>query len=167
MISAKLLVFLSASVLASVPLSNAAVPESYYGEQPHGSDCILYEVRPGDYCYKIASDNGIPYEQFLKQNPGIDCTHLRVGQSVCLIPNSYGSGGGGWNSWGDKEWSNEYDDHTKSDRECRSYIVREGDLCSHIAHDHGISFDKLVELNQRSYDWRGCNRLHVGQKLCV
>ncbi|KAJ2809369.1 hypothetical protein H4R20_000179 [Coemansia guatemalensis] len=123
----------------------------------------MYEVRPGDYCYKIASDNGISYEQFLKQNPGIDCTNLRVGQSVCLIPTSYG---GGWNNWGGNGWGNGYD-NTKSNGECRSYIVREGDLCSRIARDHGISFDKLIELNQRSYGWRGCSRLHVGQKLCV
>ncbi|PIA14550.1 hypothetical protein COEREDRAFT_82679 [Coemansia reversa NRRL 1564] len=159
------IVLLVTALLVSAPLSSATDPEFYYGEEPHESDCIMYEVRPGDYCYKIASDNGISYKQFLKQNPGIDCTNLQVGQSVCLIPTSYG--GGGWNNGGDNEWSKEHSDNTKYKDKCHSYIVKEGDLCSRIAHNHGISFDKLVELNQNSYGWRGCTRLHVGQKLCV
>ncbi|KAJ2061942.1 hypothetical protein GGH13_006527 [Coemansia sp. S155-1] len=59
---------------------------STYKVAPPSIPCILYEVRPGDYCYKIAITNGITYKQFLAQNPGIDCTRLHVGQSLCLIP---------------------------------------------------------------------------------
>jgi len=50
------------------------------------NECVYYNVRQGDYCYKIAQINGITYEQFLRQKPSVDCTNLYVGQTVCLFP---------------------------------------------------------------------------------
>ncbi|KAJ2006181.1 hypothetical protein GGI04_001967 [Coemansia thaxteri] len=126
----------------------------------------------GDYCYGIARNNGISYAQFLRQNPGIDCTRLRAGQSICLIPLSYPGGwDGGWDA-GDAD----YDrfggsrDRTKGlgvASPCKAYTVKEGDLCTLIAEDHKITVDKLVEFNKMLPSWKGCRQLAVGQNICV
>ncbi|KAJ1964775.1 hypothetical protein GGI12_001218, partial [Dipsacomyces acuminosporus] len=71
------------------PVYSGSMPGGGYGG---GNNCVMYEVRPGDYCYKIAKDNNIPYNQFLRQNPGIDCTNLRIGQSVCFLVNYFLNG---------------------------------------------------------------------------
>ncbi|KAJ2773439.1 hypothetical protein IWQ56_000994 [Coemansia nantahalensis] len=120
--------------------------------------CIMYEVKPGDYCYKIAQDNGIPYAQFLRQNPGIDCTNLQVGQSVCLIPlspNNHNGGGGGGG------WTGGYK------RQCKTHTVRSGEVCDEIADSYGIPLAELVARNDQSPEWRGCSLLRIGQQLCV
>ncbi|KAI8322385.1 hypothetical protein GQ54DRAFT_260047, partial [Martensiomyces pterosporus] len=120
-------------------------------------DCVMYEVRPGDYCYKIAANNGIPYQQFLAQNPGIDCTRLYVGQSVCLLPLTLP----GW--WYPPRKTLE----SPSPSSCKSYTVRDGDLCAMIASQNSISVDRLLEINANSPSWSGCERLLVGQVICI
>ncbi|KAJ1826932.1 hypothetical protein LPJ70_007618 [Coemansia sp. RSA 2708] len=124
----------------------------------------MYEVRPGDYCYKIARNNGISYEQLLRQNPGLDCTNLQIGQSICLVPlsNSWGGWGSGWS------WDQYDDDEGSRDLDtCRPYVVKEGELCSRIAEAHGLSFAELVELNDKMSSWGGCKKLYAGQRICV
>ncbi|KAJ2058368.1 hypothetical protein GGI17_005087 [Coemansia sp. S146] len=133
-------------------------------------------LRPGDYCYKIAITNGISYKQFLAQNPGIDCTRLYVGQSVCLIPLSLPG------SWG-KVLNTDVTDNIRTDDDnnndgnkaknlnnaapCKAYAVQEGDVCSQIAEENDLSVDKLVEINESSPSWNGCNSLLIGQTICV
>ncbi|KAJ2659365.1 Glycoside hydrolase [Coemansia sp. RSA 1200] len=109
--------------------------------------CILYEVKPGDYCYKIAIYNGITYEQFLKQNPGINCTNLQVGQSVCLVPLKMPSWSSGWDNNGyDTEDDSDdiYQEAKASHLNCsNSYTVKEGDMCVSIAAHNDIPVGKL------------------------
>ncbi|KAJ2448972.1 hypothetical protein EV183_005151 [Coemansia sp. RSA 2336] len=138
MIIAKLVGFLAAT--AAVPYALASEAEWYRGDRPHRSNCIMYEVKPGDYCYKIARDNGISYEQLLRQNPGLDCTNLQIGQSICLIPIT-----GNWNSgWDD------YDTGYRNLNACRVYVVKEGDLCSRIAERNGLTFAELNQINEKA-----------------
>ncbi|KAJ2718443.1 hypothetical protein GGI07_005755 [Coemansia sp. Benny D115] len=153
-----LLLCFSNAMAAAIDPENANVRYGYdydYGPPSQNIPCIMYEVRPGDYCYKIATKNGIPYNQFLSQNPGIDCTNLSVGQSVCLFPLSipgWGFGGG-----------------SKSEPavDCQIYTVKEGDLCSQIAKNFGISTRKLLELNKDMPLWNGCMNMFAGQSICV
>ncbi|KAJ2783764.1 hypothetical protein H4R18_001516 [Coemansia javaensis] len=107
--------------------------------EKRGEPCVMYEVRPGDYCYAIATANGVGYGEFLQQNPGLDCNNLHVGDSVCLH-RVYG---------------------------CRAYWVRAGDLCSGIAQRFGISVRELISRNRGSPEWMGCMHLYDGQRLCV
>ncbi|KAJ1861864.1 hypothetical protein LPJ78_005074 [Coemansia sp. RSA 989] len=151
MIITKLVSFLAAA--AAVPHALASEAGWYRGDRPHRSNCIMYEVKPGDYCYKIARDNGISYEQLLRQNPGLDCTNLQIGQSICLIPIT-----NNWNSgWDD------YETGSRNLNACRAYVVKEGDLCSRIAERHGLTFAELNQINEKSPTWAGCRRLHYGK----
>ncbi|KAJ2808206.1 hypothetical protein H4R21_000162 [Coemansia helicoidea] len=149
---------LAPALLVAAPVLADSEADNYPGWGWPIQDCIMYEVKPGDYCYKIAQDNGIPYAQFLRQNPGIDCTNLQVGQSVCLIPlspnnHSGGGGGGGWTG-GYK-------------RQCKTHTVRSGEVCDEIADSYGIPLAELVARNDQSSEWRGCSLLRIGQQLCV
>ncbi|KAJ2866468.1 hypothetical protein GGH94_001509 [Coemansia aciculifera] len=163
-----------AATLSLLATPTAAV-YSNYKVTPPSIPCILYEIRPGDYCYKIAVTNGISYKQFLAQNPGIDCTRLYVGQSVCLIPlNLPGSWGKVLNT--DVTDNIRADDNNSDDNKaknlnnaapCKAYAVQEGDVCSQIAEENALSVDKLVEINESSPLWDGCNSLLIGQTICV
>ncbi|KAJ2900018.1 hypothetical protein IWW38_000726 [Coemansia aciculifera] len=159
------------ALAALLTLLSAPVAAGYYDYKPPSMPCIMYEVRPGDYCYKIAVVNGISYRQFLAQNPGIDCTRLRAGQSLCLIPLSLpGGGGGGWRADIAEKASPEIANAKVKglfDTQCKAYAVQDGDVCSGIAEDNGISVAKLVEINQDAPSWNGCNSLSIGQTICV
>ncbi|KAI7825406.1 hypothetical protein BX661DRAFT_184485 [Kickxella alabastrina] len=126
----------------------------YLRPRPRPSSCIMYEVRSGDYCYKIAEENNMPYEQFLRQNPGINCKGLRIGQSVCLFPTTLPG--------------NAFDGRGKTQEvSCTTYVVKEGDLCSQISRENGLSIYNFIKLNDDSSTWKGCTGLEVGQKVCV
>ncbi|KAJ2358761.1 hypothetical protein GGF43_000601 [Coemansia sp. RSA 2618] len=165
MISNKFFALLAATVLAVVPGTAAYESNRYRPKQ----DCIMYEVRPGDYCYKIARTNGISYEQLLRQNPGLDCTNLQIGRRICLIPHSPDTwnSGGNWGGWNNHNDNDDYDAGSRNLDSCRWYVVKEGDLCSHIAENHGHTFAELVEMNEDTPDWNGCKRLYAGQNICV
>ena len=56
-----------------------------------------------------------------------------------------------------------------SDGSCAFYIVKSGDDCDSIATSHGISVADLVDFNNNghSYNWEGCDKLAIGQGLCL
>lgn len=56
-----------------------------------------------------------------------------------------------------------------SDESCAFYIVKSGDDCDSIATSHGISVADLVDFNNNghSYNWEGCDKLAIGQGLCL
>jgi len=43
-----------------------------------------YRVVAGDYCYKIATENGLTLDQLFQMNPGLNCEPLQIGVVVCL-----------------------------------------------------------------------------------
>jgi len=87
-------------------------------KQQGGSCGKRYTVVSGDFCWKIATDNGLTLDGLLAANPGLNCNNLSVGSSVCLAggsapannppannppannppPVSGGGGGASWNS---------------------------------------------------------------------
>ncbi|KAJ2510289.1 hypothetical protein GGI11_004587 [Coemansia sp. RSA 2049] len=160
--------FLVAPLLASAEESVLAEQQRYRDKY---QTCIFYEVKPGDYCYKIAIYNGITYQQFLKQNPGINCTNLQVGQSVCLVPLKMPGWSSGWDNNGyDTEDDNDdiYQEAKASHLNCsNSYTVKEGDMCVSIAAHNDIPVGKLVDANKSLPSWKGCSKLYAGQTICL
>lgn len=47
----------------------------------------LYVVQVGNSCWQLWTDNGLTEQQFRDLNPGLDCTALQPGQSVCVASN--------------------------------------------------------------------------------
>lgn len=46
-----------------------------------------YTVVAGDYCYKIATENGLTLDQFYSINPTVNCNPLQIGVVVCVKRN--------------------------------------------------------------------------------
>lgn len=52
---------------------------------PPANKCAkTYKVVAGDYCYKIATDNGLTLDQFYAINPTVNCNPLQIGVVVCV-----------------------------------------------------------------------------------
>ncbi|KAK3684115.1 hypothetical protein B0T22DRAFT_493669 [Podospora appendiculata] len=49
-----------------------------------GSCAKTYTVKTGDYCYLIATNNGITLDQLYRYNPGLVCNPLQIGLVVCV-----------------------------------------------------------------------------------
>ncbi|KAK3321309.1 hypothetical protein B0T19DRAFT_445081 [Cercophora scortea] len=49
-----------------------------------GSCAKTYTVKAGDYCYLIATNNGITLDQLYRYNPALVCNPLQVGAVVCV-----------------------------------------------------------------------------------
>lgn len=58
---------------------------------------IAYAIEPGDTYYGLSRDTGVPIQDIIVANPGIDPNNLQVGQVICLpyrpIPTPYSAGG--------------------------------------------------------------------------
>jgi len=102
----------------------------------------LYQVQPGDTCYKISQEQGVSTYQLWSINQAFinpECTNLRPDDWLCL---------GLVSRW------------------CRPvYTVEPGDTCYKIADQFHISVDDL-----RAHDPSinaGCTNIDVGEVLCV
>ncbi|KAK4449834.1 hypothetical protein QBC34DRAFT_462443 [Podospora aff. communis PSN243] len=83
-------------LLAALPFLNMAlaapaaepVAESLdtrqFGSHPRECPGRSHIVVAGEYCWLIATNNGLTFEQFQAKNPGLDCSNLWVGVKVCL-----------------------------------------------------------------------------------
>ncbi|KAK0545654.1 hypothetical protein OC845_005003 [Tilletia horrida] len=96
-----------------------------------------YSVVSGATCDGICRRNSVSGYQLQKLNSGLDCSSLKVGQSLCLR-------------------SKEYD--------CTAvYTVAGGDTCYSIATAKGISSTQLSNDNPGL----SCGSIYAGQVLCV
>ena len=48
------------------------------------ANSVAYAVRPGDTYYSLAKIVGLPVDELIMANPGIDPNNLQVGQVICL-----------------------------------------------------------------------------------
>ncbi|KAF5371163.1 hypothetical protein D9758_004122 [Tetrapyrgos nigripes] len=79
----------TASTATSITLSTTASATSTSSTCSKGT----WTVKSGDYCYKIATDNGLTIEQLQSYNPNVNCNNLQVGVSMRLcLATSGGSG---------------------------------------------------------------------------
>ena len=83
-----------------------------------------YTVKPGDWLYKIARENGVSYRDIIAANLGIDPNFLKPGQVITIPAAGVGGGEGG-----------------------KTYIVKPGDNLFRIALNNGTTYQKLAELN--------------------
>ncbi|ULT91658.1 hypothetical protein L3Y34_009354 [Caenorhabditis briggsae] len=96
-------------------------------------------VEPGDSCWGIANALGISIENLIALNQGLNCDQLWVGQMLCT------------------QQSSTRPDCTKF------YRINSGDYCYKIWTENGLSERQLQEMNSGL----DCNRIAVGQQLCV
>jgi peptidoglycan/xylan/chitin deacetylase (PgdA/CDA1 family) len=100
-----------------------------------------HKVVKGDTCHKIWTKYGLSESKLRSLNPGISCSSLKIGASVCV-----GSGSVSYNS------------------SCSShYTVANGDTCYKIWSKYGLSESKLRSLNPGI----SCSSLKKGDKVCV
>ncbi|KAK3373070.1 hypothetical protein B0T24DRAFT_249523 [Lasiosphaeria ovina] len=59
-------------------------PTTAKSPSPTSSCAKSYTVKSGDYCYLIATNNGITLDQLKSYNPGLNCDPLRIGAVVCV-----------------------------------------------------------------------------------
>lgn len=109
------------------------------------SESADYQIQRGDRLYSLARRFGIPLDDLMSANPGIDPRRLRVGQSIRIpksIPKSTPS--------------------TRSRTNGKTYLVKRGDTLTRIARQNGVSIRALKRANSLTSD-----RILVGQRLRI
>ncbi len=104
----------------------------------------LYVIRPGDTLYRISRSRGIPLDDLVDANPGIDPARLEVGQQIC-IPGEAPEPG---------------------DPSCpggQLYRIQSGDTFYRLSRRFNVSLDDLVAANPNVDP----NALQVGQVVCI
>ncbi|XP_037042150.1 uncharacterized protein LOC119078657 [Bradysia coprophila] len=118
----------------------AQKPKSPQIQPPNTQSCKSVTVKTGDTCWSIASSNGITLAKLLELNSlSLNCNKLPIGQKVCVS-------------------------QTPKSQSCKSVTVKSGDTCWSIASSNGITLAKLLEFNSLGLN---CNKLPIGQKVCV
>jgi len=127
----------------------------------------FFTVSSGDYCYQIASTNGLSLNQLIALNNGVDCNNLQIGQILCLAASSTTSAPTvkATTTKTPTTTAPTVKTTTKAPTSaaCTTYTVVSGDYCYAIADKYKISVATLQQFNP-SMD---CNNLSIGQKLCV
>jgi len=59
-------------------------PPTVVPTPPANSCAKTYTVQSGDYCYLIATNNGLSLDQLYSINPGLNCSPLQIGVVVCV-----------------------------------------------------------------------------------
>lgn len=76
----------TATVAGSCGVTTSVAPAPKPTSQVPGvAGCAKsWTVRAGEYCYLIATNNGLSLDQLLGLNPGLVCNPLQIGTLVCL-----------------------------------------------------------------------------------
>ncbi|KAH6605499.1 hypothetical protein Trco_004652 [Trichoderma cornu-damae] len=117
------------------------------------ADCRTITVVSGDGCGSLASKCGISAQDFTTFNPSSTlCSTLAVGQSVCCSAGTLP----------DKR------PKPNADGTCATYTVQNNDYCALIAASYGLTATDLETFNDKvTWGWFGCQKLLVGQKICL
>ncbi|KAI9700939.1 MAG: hypothetical protein M1820_006584 [Bogoriella megaspora] len=115
--------------------------------------CKTIKVVAGDGCGTLASECGVSASDFTKFNPQPNlCSSLAVGQQVCCTA-------GGLPDIKPKP---------QSDGTCATYIVQNGDTCSAIAANNGLTAGDISKFNDKTtWGWFGCDDLLLGLAICL
>jgi LysM repeat protein len=156
------------------PTTSGGAPGPTHSGQP--ADCNKWHVvKEGDSCQSVADQAGISAEQFFNWNPVVskDCTtNFWLGQAYCVgIP---GDGGRPTTTTASATTTEAETNptppgptHTGQPANCNKWdIVEEGDSCSSIASDNGISTDQFFAWNPAVS--RDCiSNFWLGNAYCV
>lgn len=127
---------------------------SYANKKPiqadsEAGDCYTAAMVSGK---SVESVCGVNSESVQGYNPSLNFNALAVGQTICC---SIGNAP-------DKRPSK------NSDGSCYSYTIKSGDTCSSILAKYSpLSTSDLTTYNTKTYGWKGCNLLQIGQKICL
>jgi LysM repeat protein len=55
----------------------------------------------------------------------------------------------------------------RPDGTCASHVIQNGDDCSKIASNYGISAQDIYDYNKETWAWAGCDGILPGQRICV
>ena len=67
----------------ATPMS-AARGVCFYTKKSGGGCSRRYTIKSGDTCWALGGNTQSGLDRILSLNPGIDCTNLQIGQSVCI-----------------------------------------------------------------------------------
>ncbi|KAK2782279.1 hypothetical protein FQN53_000095 [Emmonsiellopsis sp. PD_33] len=116
------------------------------------AECEAIQVESGDSCASLATRCGISGADFEKYNSIENlCSTLMPKQWVCCT-------------------EGDLPDHSPKpgeDGSCYAYTIESGDGCWAIADSFGIDQSVIEDNNGNTWGWAGCDRLQVGQKICL
>ena len=109
-----------------------------------------YTIRIGDDCTRICNSYHLEYNSFITLNPGLNCEHLSIGQTVCVSEKII---------------------RVQTHRQLRKvyncdnvYTIRDNnDSCGNICGNYKITSETFYRLNPQI----NCNDIRVGDEICV
>jgi chitinase len=146
----------SVSVPASAGSSNSHNITHYAGPTTNSklsrrSTCTYIQAQAGDGCFSLAQRCGITQAQFESFNGGSSiCTTVQVDQYVCCSAGSL------------PDFSPQ-----PTNGNCYPYTVKANDTCGAIAKAYQMDVSGIVNNNNLTWGWMGCNDLQVGQNICL
>ncbi|GKU05305.1 unnamed protein product [Fusarium langsethiae] len=116
------------------------------------AECKTTKVGEDDTCTTLTVRCGIRGADFVKYNTKQNlCNTLKAGQLVCCS-------------------SGTLPDNTPkadSDGTCATHKIDTGDTCASVAAASSITVKDIETYNKNSWAWAGCNRLQLGQVICL
>lgn len=114
--------------------------------------CRAIQVRSDDGCASLASRCNIRGAQFIQFNLKMGlCTTLQEKQWVCCSEGTPPNDG----------------PPPQPDGTCTTHKVDYNDDCWRIADVNGLSSADIDRLNRKTWGWRGCGLLQIGQIICI
>ncbi|KAK6953668.1 hypothetical protein Daesc_005973 [Daldinia eschscholtzii] len=116
-------------------------------------DCTTETVVSGDGCASLAERCGISGADFTKYNPDPNlCSTLQIGQRVCCSSGTLP----------------DIRPKPEPNGTCASYTVQEGDSCSSIAANNGLSASEVEDFNKvKTWGFDSCANLGLGVRICL
>ncbi|KAK1225534.1 hypothetical protein PQX77_011524 [Marasmius sp. AFHP31] len=116
------------------------------------ADCKTATVgSPYSTCWDIATAAMISVDQLIQYNPKMSCTALQLGQKLCVTAGDLPSTG----------------PKPNPDGSCATYTIVKDDYCALIGSKNGITAAQVEQFNVKTYKWKGCAALQVGQTICI
>ncbi|KAF5664957.1 killer toxin alpha beta [Fusarium heterosporum] len=116
------------------------------------AECKTTKVLGSDTCTTLSVKCNIRGADFVKYNPKANlCSTLIPGQFVCCS-------------------SGTLPDNTPTadkDGTCATHKIDAGDTCASVAAASSITVKDIEAYNKASWAWAGCNRLQLGQIICL
>ncbi|RGP63235.1 killer toxin alpha beta [Fusarium longipes] len=119
------------------------------------AECTTKRVYDDDTCTTLSAKCNIRGADFLKYNSESNlCGSLKPGQLVCC-------------SSGTLPQLTTDIPKPNADGTCATHTIGHNDLCDTVSKANGITVDEIKEFNKASWGWAGCDRLAIGQVICL
>ncbi|KAF7557169.1 hypothetical protein G7Z17_g955 [Cylindrodendrum hubeiense] len=116
------------------------------------ANCKTTKVISGDSCATVAKRCGITTANLSKYNTATNfCSKLAIGQVVCCSTGTLP----------------DLKPKPNSDGTCARYAIKSGDSCYTIGQAYTLTETAIRSFNRNTWGWAGCDRLSLGQKICL